>query len=235
MRTAVLCALVGTAFVTAQTTEELVKVYESYRAALKAKRLEAALAPLIDKVREETRQQIRTGADQAEFFESHAPLSYEAVGITRSKSGEKATVYFIGTFPVPEAAQKANKLPPKMRFEYFIEFHKEAGVWKMDVPTITANPDEIARPADLDMGVPADYAESSFATAGGRILKAEPTKQGTIYLIRVTDEEIAVWVRPEVKYEASEFIPGQIVEFEGSFHKGDKRKMLARTAKVYPY
>ena len=220
---------------TAQTTEELLKVYDSYRAALKTKNLDAALGPLIKKVREETRQQIRTPADQAEFFESHAPLSYETAGITRSKSGEKATVYFIGTFPVPEEAQKANKLPPRLRLEYYIEFQKEAGVWKMDVPMITGNPDEVARPADLNMGAPADYAEGSFATVGGRIVKVEPAKQGTIYMIRVTDEEIAVWVRPEVKYEAGEFIPGQIVEFEGSFHKADKRKMLAETAKVYPY
>jgi hypothetical protein len=66
-------------------------------------------------------------------------------------------------------------------------------------------------------------------------MKVEPAAQGAIYLIRVTDEEIAVWVRPEVKYEASEFTPCQIVEFEGSFHKGDKRKMLAETAKLYPY
>jgi len=220
---------------TAQTTEELVKIYESYRAALKARNLDAALAHLNNKVREETRQELRDPDNQTLFFEFFAPLSYETVGITRSKSGQKATLYFVGTFRVPEEAQKESKTGPTTRMEYFIEFQKEGGLWKMGVPMITGNPDEIARPADLDMGVPADYAEGSFATVSGRIVKLEPAKQGTIYVIRVTDEEIAVWVRPEVKYEASEFIPGQIVEFEGSFHKGDKRKMLAETAKLHPY
>jgi hypothetical protein len=219
---------------TAQTTEELLKVYDSYRGALKAKRLEAALAPLIEKVREETREELRDPENQA-LLEFLVPLSYETVGITWSKSGQKATLYFVGTFRVPEEVQKESKTGPTTRMEYFIEFQKEGGVWKMGLPTITGDPNGIARPADLNMGVSTDYAESSVATVGGRIVKVEPAKQGTVYLIRVTDEEIAVWVRPEVKYEASEFIPGQIVEFEGSVHKADKRKMLARTAKVYPY
>lgn len=105
----------------------------------------------------------------------------------------------------------------------------------MTLPTITGNPEKIARPADLNMGVPGDYGGTSFAAVGGRIVKAEPAGQGAIYLIRVTDEEVAVWVPPEVEYEAGAFTPGQLVEFEGSFRQADSRKTLAQTAKLYPY
>lgn len=100
---------------TAQTTEELVKIYESYLAGLKAKRFEAAIAPLAKEVQASLRKEYPTRAKQAAFFDSHAPASHEAVGITRSKSGEKATVYFIGAFPMPKEMQEAANLPPKMR------------------------------------------------------------------------------------------------------------------------
>ncbi len=180
------------------------------------------------------RDQLKAPDDQAAYMEmmkAMAPMHYETVSLTMSESGQAGDVDLIVTMAVPEAVQKERNLPPTQRAEMILEFVKEAGQWKMGPPLLMGDPEKRARPTDFNMGSRADYVEGSNTEVGGSILKAEKQAAGTVFLLRMTDEEIAVFV-PAAKV-SNEFVPGRILVVHGGDHKTEKLKFWADDAALY--
>ncbi len=215
---------------TAQTAQDFTRIYDSYLAAVKTGSYTQTSAFLSAEVRD----QLKTADDQASYMammKQMAPTHYETVSLQMSDGGQTAELDLIITVAVPENVQKEQKLPPTQRAEMTLKFVKEAGQWKMGPPLFMEDPDKRARPKDLNMGSRADYAEDANTEVGGPILKIEKQAAGTVFVLRVTDEEIAVFV-PAAKV-SGEFVAGRILVVHGAEHKNEKLKVWAEDAALY--
>lgn len=225
-----LLVLLGGHLLVGQTAQEFTKIYDSYLAAIKTGDY-SQVAPFLSA---DVRESLGTPADQAEYVEmlkQAEVVQYETQYVNVSQDGQKAAMDVIATMAVPEQAQKEQKLPPTRRAEILLRFVKEGGQWKMGSPTLLGDPDQLARPADLNMGSRADYAEGASTEVGGPILKMEKQAAGTVYLLRQPNQEIAVFV-PAAKVSTA-FVPGSILVVHGAENKTDKLKIWAENAQLY--
>jgi hypothetical protein len=160
-----------------------------------------------------------------------APASYETRSLALSDGGRKAEVEVLVTVKLPEEVRKAQNLPEVQRAEVLLRFVKEGNQWKMGSSLILGDPDQRARPKDLNMGAQADYEYRPNLQMSGAILRMEKQAAGTVFLLRVVDEEIAVMV-PAAKV-SSEFVPGRILILRGGEHKTDKLKFWASEVSLH--
>ena len=160
-----------------------------------------------------------------------APVSYETRSLALSDEGRMAEVELVVTVELPEEVWKEQNIPPVQRAEVILRFVKEGGQWKMGAPLILGNPDQRARPADLNMGSQSDYEYRPNLELSGAILSLEKQEAGTVYLLRVVDEEIAAMV-PEAMV-SSEFVPGRILVLRGGVHMTENLKFWAGEVSLY--
>lgn len=225
-----LLALGCSTLLPAQTQQDFTKIYDSYLAAVKAGSY-AKASPLLSK---EVHDQLPTPAVQAEYMEmvkQMSPIHYEVESVNVAKDGQSADVNLIVTIAVPEEIQKQEKLPPTQRAEEVLRFVKEGGQWKMGPPLLLGDPDKRERPKDLNMGSRADYADGNNTEVGGPILKLDKQAEGTVFVLRMTDQEIAVFV-PAAQV-SPDFVPGSILVAHGAENKSDKLKFWAAEATLY--
>lgn len=226
----VLVALACSAPLWAQSMQDFTKIYDSYLAAVKAGSYSQA-SPYLSK---EVRDEVPTPEAQTRYIEmvkTLVPIRYETEFLNLSKDGQSADVTIIATIAVPEEIQKQENLPPTQRTEIILKFVKVAGQWKMGPPLLLADPDKREKPKDLNMGARADYAEGANTEVGGVILRSEKQTAGTVYVLRLSDQEIAVFV-PAAKV-SSAFVPGSILVVHGGENKNDKLKLWAEDASLY--
>ena len=213
-----------------QTMQDFTHIYDAYLAAVKKGTFREVAALFSQNLKKE----IKTSDDQQEFMmmaKFMVPASYEPVYLSMTNGGQKVELQVIATLNVPEDVQKERKLPPTQRLELILNFVKEGGQWKWDGPTILGDPDKRARPKDLQMGSRSDYKEGSNMQMGGQILRLEKQAAGTVYVIRVLDEEIAAFV-PAAQV-SSEFLPGRVLMLRGGENKSDKLKFWAEEASLH--
>ncbi len=213
-----------------QTMQDFTRIYDAYLAAVG----KGAFSEVSAFFSQDLKKQIKTADDQQEFMmmaKYVSPASYEPTFLTLTNGGQKAEVQVIATIKVPEDVRKKQNLAPTQRLELILNFVKEGGQWKWDGPTILGDPDQRARPKDLKMGVRSDYKAGSNTELGGQIQRLEKQQAGTVYLVRVLDEEIAVFV-PAGKV-SGDFVPGRILALRGAGHKTDKLKFWADEASLH--
>jgi hypothetical protein len=225
------CLMLGCcALLMAQTAQDFTKIYDSYLATVKTGNYDKTAALLSTEVR----GQLKTADDRDTYMammKLMTPMHYETTSLTMSDDKQKAEVEVLATLAVPETMQKEQKLPPTQRAEISLSFVKEAGQWKMGSVMMIGDPDKRARPKDLNMGSRGDYKEDANSEVGGSILRMEKQAAGTVFVLRVTDEEIAVFV-PAAKV-SDEFVAGRILVVHGAENKSDKLKLWADDAKLY--
>jgi hypothetical protein len=113
-----------------------------------------------------------------------------------------------------------------------VDFVQEGGQWKMGPPSFSAPPQEVtAGPKDLDMGVRADYNDGANTQVGGPIQRVEKQAAGTVYVIRVLDEEIAAFL--PAKLVQPGFEAGKILVMQGASHKKEPQKFWAEEARLH--
>ena len=227
---ALLLTLIGGGLLTAQTAQDFTKIYDSYLAAVKAGKY-SQVEPLVSA---EIRNEVTSPEAQGQYMDmvrQMVPIKYETEFATVAKDGKSADVSIIGTFAVPEQDQKKQHQPSTQRVEMILKFVQEGGQWKMGPPTLLGDPGERARPKDLNMGTRADYAEGNNTEVGGAILRLEKQATGTVYIVRLPDQEIAVFV-PAAKV-SDDFVPGSILVIHGAENKTDKLKVWAEDASLY--
>jgi hypothetical protein len=204
--------------------QDFTRIYDSYLAAVKSGKFREVSALFSREMRDE----LKTPDEKERFMtfaKFMAPVSYETLFLTMTDGGQKAELQVVLTLKVPEEVQKQHELPPTQRLELILSFVKEGGQWKWGEPTILGDPDKRARPKDLKMGSRSDYKPDSNTQMGGQILRTEKQSAGTVFLLRVLDEEIAAFV-PAVSV-SSEFVPGRVLMLRGAEHKSDKLKFWA--------
>jgi len=153
------------------------------------------------------------------------PESYEVQHIAWSKRGERATLYLLSKF---SAMPEINR--PTVRMEEAVYFIRERGAWKIESTMLLVDPDTIKRPQDLTFNRE-DVDRERDADISGRIVRTEFMKDHTLVIVRVRDEEHAVFLPPaEALLEAGvpldELKPWSLYEFWGSPHKSDRLKFF---------
>ena len=163
-----------------------------------------------------------------------APDGNDAPTITPA-GGEKVLLHVMARKNVPPEIQMQQQLPPVMRTPMVIEFAREGAQWRMGPPTFAAAPQAAAkeprRPRDLQMGARADYQDGTNTELGGPVVRVEKQPAGTVYVIRVLDDEVAAFVPARLVEPA--FGPGKILVLRGASHKQDGQKFWAEQAKLH--
>ena len=229
MTRSIIVTLLFGSLIMGQTMQDFTRIYDSYIAAVKT----GSYRNVSSLFSQEMKKELADKEDQERFMtfaKAMLPASYEPRFLNLLDGGRKAELQVVATVNVPADVQKERKLPPTERLELILNFVKEGGQWKYDTPTILGDPDKRARPKDLNMGSRSDYKEGSNTQLGGQVLRLEKQAAGTVYVIRMTDEEYAVFVPASLV--STEFVPGKVLEFRGADNKSEKLKFWADQASV---
>ncbi len=210
--------------------KELKEAFDAYNKSAKAGDVDNMLALRTSEAAEEIRSQIKNKQDRDYFVligRGQAPDSYEVQHVEWAKDGTGAELYALLHLPPMKEIQR----PKKTVIEVVVSFRKENGKWKMGHLTPLGDPGRIRRPKDLVYSEK-DADTSVTASVAGRIVKFEFKPDHTLAMVRVMDEEIAVFLPPKATLEKAgvnfdELAPWKMREFTGFPHKTDKLKFFA--------
>jgi|SRR5208283_4759310 len=227
----IFAGLVFTMAAFTQTDAAFQKIYDSYLAALKTNNFQAVKTQVSSELWEQFTSWAppskRAGL-MASIAKDTVPSSYEVQFVRRSKDGKKASMMVVGMF-APDSFH-APEGGPEEKAEATISFVQKAGVWKVGDVKIDRNLSTRPKPQDLNMGQREDYRDAVNTRLGGVILRLEKQAAGTVYVIKVVDEEDAVFL-PEAKV-SPDFVRGAIVFFDASQHEHDPLKYWAESAEL---
>jgi hypothetical protein len=215
-----------------QNDDTFRKQFDALIAGLKARNFTTVTGLMTAEARKAINQQIPPSKRGAFFANalSTMPVSYDVESVAVAKDGMKATMLLLGTVAVPPGEQREKKQPPQRKSEISIEFAREGGVWKIGPIVFGGDPADRPRPKDLSMGQREDYSDYANTEMGGAILRMEKQAGGTVYVIRILDEEDAVFV-PEALV-SPDFTAGAIVSFHAAKNGQDPLKYWAESAKL---
>ena len=229
---ALVACLIVSSPVRAQNGSDFTRVFDAYNAAAKAGDVEKMLSLRTKEQQASIKQEIK-GKENRQYFvmiaRAQVPESYAVQHVAPTAKGLGATIYLLGQF----AAMSER---PRCRFEVSVSFKKENGEWRMDSVLPLGDPDKIKRPKDLKF----DFGEADTnrsGSIGGRIVKTEYFPDHTLVMLRVMDEDNAVFLpKKEVLLKSGmslkELEPWNIHEFTGYPHKTDKLKFFATGGKL---
>lgn len=217
----------------AQDIAELNRTYDAFNAAAKAGDVDKILSMYTAKQRKEILRGISKKEGRGFFImmkRAEVPESYEVQHTAWDRNGKSGTLYLVAQLPaMPEIERQ------RMRMEIMVNFIKEKGKWKIDLITPLVDLDNIKRPKDLTFN-PDDADTEKFSYINGRIVKTEFKEGYTLVILRVMDEEHAVFLpAKEVLLKAGvlpdDLNPWNMHEFGGHPHKSDNLKFFAKEGK----
>lgn len=232
-----LTGMVLTMAALAQTDVTLQKTYDAYLAALKANDVQAVLKQMTKEGGEGLASwapPAKLGALLKDIAKDTVPSSYEMQFVWRSKDGKQAAMMALAAVP-PDSfhAPKGHEAGPDVKAEVTVSFAQEGGVWKVGDVKIDRGVSERPKPKDLNMGKRDDYRDDVNTSLGGVILRLEKQAAGTVYVIKLVNEEAAVFL-PAAKV-SPDFVPGAIISFDASAHDHDPQKYWAESAALAEY
>jgi hypothetical protein len=215
------------------TTDSLRKTFDACDNAIKSKNFPGLLAQMTAA----TRKQFVTGippSQRTPFFLNAmlmVPDSYEVESVRESSDGTSASLVVVAMLPPMPSEMRDQKDPggPRKR-EMTVAFAKEAGLWKIASRDVGDDPDKRPRPKDLKMGQRGDYSAGANTDMGGMILRTEKQDAGTVYVIRIVDEEDAVFVPAQLV--SADFVIGKVASFHAAQNANDPLKYWAESAKL---
>jgi hypothetical protein len=230
-----IAGIAATGLLMAQSAADLTQVFDQYLAALKANDFQRVTAVYQSLFKQQVLTEYGAAGKQAIFLAAiaeMAPDSYEAATVSPSE-GQKVLLRITAKKSVPPEIQKQQNLPPVMAMPMVIEFAREGGRWKMGPPAFGESPQsgEPRRPKDLKMGARTDYKEGAASELGGPVVRAEKQAAGTVYVIRVADDEVAAFVPARLVQPV--FAVGKILVMRGAAHKVDTQKFWAEDARLH--
>jgi hypothetical protein len=216
-----------------QDPTDLTRVLDAWHAAAKAGDLDKWLAVRTADIKKELTADITPPGHRKQavlFARAQAADSYEVRHVAWNKDGKTATLFILAQFSaMPEVERPAGKM------EESITFKKEAGAWKMELVRPLGDPDKIKHPADLNYD-PENAKQDSDGNIGGRIVSVDFKPKYTVVILRVMDEENAVFLPPKDVLEkagvtSETLAPWKLHEFDGHPHKTDSLKFFATAGK----
>lgn len=211
--------------------KELKDVFDAYNGFAKAGDVDKMLALRTSAVEKEIRPQIQKKEDRDGFVlmgRAQIPDSYEVQHVAWAKDGTSADLYSLWHLPPMKEIERLKEAVA----EVMLSFKKESGKWKIDNILPLADPSQIKRPKDLVYNQKDADTDVTSASVAGRIVKLEFKPDHTLVMVRVMDEEIAVFLPPKATLEKAgmkfeDLAPWKMREFTGYPHKTDKLKFFA--------
>jgi hypothetical protein len=211
--------------------KDLRAVFDAYNSAAKAGNVDKMLSLRTAETEQEIRGQLRKKEDREDFVilgRAQVPDTYDIQHINWAKDGKNADLYALWHLPPMKEIQRTKKADLEAR----IVFKKEKGVWKMGTVYPLADPAQIKRPKNLTFNEKDAEANVSSASVAGRIVKLEFKPDHTLVMVRVMDEEIAVFLPKKEELQKAgvnfeDYAPWKMREFSGYPHKTDKLKFFA--------
>lgn len=223
-------------FIFGQTQESSFKeIYDLYNRAIKEGKIEKIISFYTTEVQKEIASQV-TSQDEREQFLSNGKIQIpESYQILHMESGKDSLSVILHTILQFSAMKEINR--ERCRIECDIQFKKENEQWKLESLLFLSDPDKIVRPADLTYK-PEDADLEKDGNIGGRIVRTEFNAGYTLVIIRVMDEENAVFLKGKeellkIGVSLKELEPWNIYEFSGHPHKTDKLKFFATSGKLF--
>src|ERR1035437_5880749 len=212
---------------------ELKNTFDKYNDAMKGGDFNKILSYCSSDLQKEILGQVKTKQDKDDFIKNgqiQIPESYEIQHIASEKDSQKASANSIMQF---SALQEVGR--ERSRIECEIHYKKEGDQWKLESIWFLTDPDKINRPKDYTYN-PVDAELEKDGNIGGRIVRTDFMPDYTMVILRVLDEENAVFLPPKddlIKYGISvnDLTPWNIYEFTGHPHKTDKLKFFAISGK----
>ena len=222
--------LLTSSFGYGQTQQNYFKeLYDSYLTAAKEGNMDKIISFYTKDVQKEMKGHLKSKADRKDFFsfyKSQLPESYEIVHMSYGADSQTVILNAIMQFDAMKEIQRE-----RMRAESEIHFKKENDQWKLEEVMFLMDPDKITRPYDLTYK-PEDADLDKEGNVGGRIISVDFKPGYTVVIIRVLDEEDAVFLPGEEELvkngmSVKELVPWNVFEFLGHPHKTDKLKFFA--------
>ena len=222
--------IVFSPFISGQITQEELKgIYDSSSSAVKEGNFEKILLYSSENSRNDIISNSKTKEEKEDLLKigkMQIPESYE---ILHMQIGRDSLTAILQTIMQFDANKEYGR--ERARLECEIHFKKENGKWKLDSILYLTDPDQIKRPDDLTYN-PGDADMEKESEIGGRIISIDFKKDYSVVILRVIDEEDAVFLPSKDKLEVlgislDDLIPWNIFEFNGHPHKTDKLKFFA--------
>lgn len=186
-----LARLIVAGAVLAQDAAELTGAFDEYNSAAKAGELKKMLSLRTIEQQKDINREMVKKQDRDYFLllaRAQIPESYEVEHVAKGRDGQSATLYLLGQFPAMREIER-----PRTRMEEMISFKQEDGKWKIHSALPLGDPDKVKHPGDLNYD-PQNADKNVSGNIGGRIVKTGFYPEYTLVLLRVMDEEDAVFL-----------------------------------------
>jgi hypothetical protein len=208
------------------------KIYDSYNASIREGSYDKLISFYTKNVQKEITSQVKTKTEREGFLKMckiQVPESYEIIHVETGK--DSIILHTIMQFSEMKEIQRE-----RSRIECDIQFKQENEQWKLESLLFLSDPDKIIHPKDLSFN-PDDADLDKDGDIGGRIVRTDFKPGYTLVIIRVMDEENAVFLKSKEELlkqgiSLKELEPWKIYEFSGHPHKSDKLKFFATSGKL---
>lgn len=209
----------------------ILAAFDAYTAKARSGDVDGMLALRSAAMAEEIRGELGKDPEARDFLigmsRAQAPEAREIEHIDWSEEGDSAEVYWLWTLPaMPEMArEKATQIEGMTRVV------REGGAWKIGDYLLMYEVSKINRPTDLGYE-PEQVDEEMESSLGGRITRLAFKEDHTLILVRVMDDEIAVFLPPRKVLEDAgvdfgAWAPWSQREFRGYRHRTDRLRFFA--------
>jgi len=210
-------------------------IYDSFNKAVQEGVFEKIISFYTTDVQKEITSQVKSKKERKQFLamgKLQIPESYE---ILHMEAGKDSDSYVLNTIMQFSASKEIKR--ERSRAECEIHYKKENNKWKLESIWFLSDPDKIVRPHDFTYN-PDDADIDKEGDIGGRIVRTEFNPGYTLVIIRVLDEENAVFFKSKEDLlkegiSLKELEPWKVYEFSGHPHKTDKLKFFATSGKPY--
>lgn len=220
----------GTAAADEALQADLAKLYQRYNELVAADKLDEAMALRTGEVRVDLKEELGKGTPQEqgemrEMLKGMTPSSFEAQHLELNGDDE-AVLFGIGSKVMPFGPD-AGMLK---RIEMQVDFYREDGAWRIGMPMFLGDPDDVKRPDEVAWEPIENYDQDRELEMGGRIVRVALEADHTLVIVRMLDEEQALYMPDqaflkEQGFDVGALQPYVIVEASGHPHKTNPFKV----------
>ena len=216
---------------------ELEQLYQRHITLVAEDKIDEALELRTEELQAEVRADLGKGteAEQAQMLNMLKGMTPDKfVAEHAQMDGEQAaTLYGVGSKVVP-VGPEAGELK---RVEMMIEFARADGDWRIGLSRFLGDPDAVKRIDDVAYEPIENYDQSKDVNMGGRIVRVALEADHTLVVVRMLDEEQALYLPDQTflkdrGFEVDLLQPYAMVEAGGHPHLTNPQKVWATSLNV---
>lgn len=221
---------------------ELLKLFETYNAAIKKGDVKAAIALRDKETRARFDQEFKTAAQRKNFLDmsrSVLPSKVEVEDGRRSEAGDEAELDIVATMVAPPRARGKNGVPKDgiLKQSVSLEFKREDGAWRYGTPTFRMSPSQVVKCDENQPEAEKAFDDQSNLSVGGLIKRVKFADDYTAIVVDVVGEENCLYLPNKAFLQKAGLNtdllePRALIEAEGYKHRSDKQKAWLTGLKV---